>query len=182
MKCKANRRIIVLEASPREGSTLDVVKPNTNQQNNGVATGERNGKNQTPRPQNNKDREKQAHIAQLEDKFNHKTSNYKRSDSRGLNKEEIERLQNFLTSLEKPNASYSLARSDKYSNSFFLRASKDCLSSACVIDYGATDHMINSFYWSTSYNPCLGNQKIKVVVGILATMIGQGIVSFISSC
>lgn len=67
-------------------------------------------------------------------------------------------------------------------NSFFLRASKDCLSSACVIDYGAIDHMINSFYWSTSYNPCLGNQKIKVVVGILATMIGQGIVSFISSC
>lgn len=55
-RAEANRRIIVLEASPREGSTLDVVKPNTNQQNNGVATGERNGKNQTPRPQNNKDR------------------------------------------------------------------------------------------------------------------------------
>ena len=37
----------MLEGPPSEGSSFDVVKPNTNRQNNGVAIGETNGKNET---------------------------------------------------------------------------------------------------------------------------------------
>lgn len=59
-----------------------------------------------------------------EEKPNHENSNS--SEFERLKNEEIEIFWNLLTSLDKPNASYSLAISSKYSMTSFFNASKDC--------------------------------------------------------
>ena len=88
----------------------------------------------------------EAHMAKSEDSSSQETWNSRGSDGGGLNKEEIERLRSFLTSLEKHSTSCSLACSGKYSNSYALSASKNCFSSAWVIDSCATDCMTNAFH------------------------------------
>ena len=87
-----------------------------------------------------------VHMAQSEDCSRKEASNSKGSSGGRLNKEEIERLRSFLTSLEKPSASCSFARLGKYSNSHAFSASKDCFSSAWVIN-SSTNHMTNSSHW-----------------------------------
>ncbi|RVW28522.1 hypothetical protein CK203_100566 [Vitis vinifera] len=55
--------------------------------------------------------------------------NPKDSKIRGFNKEEIERLRNLLSSLEKPNGSCSFAQTSKFPTSYALSASTMILGS-----------------------------------------------------
>lgn len=98
----------------------------------------------------------QAYAAQFEE-FSHEKN--VKQENEGFNKDEIEQLKNPLSFLENPSASSSWARSVKYSDSYALSDSKDCLSSSWVID---TDHMTNSSHNFFTYIPCPGNKKIKV--------------------
>lgn len=88
-----------------------------------------------------------------------------------LNKEEIEKLRSLLTSIEKSIGSCSFVHSGNYNLSKALSASKNCKThDMWDVDLSAIDHMTNSSHYFTTYTPCLGNQKIKVAHGTLASI------------
>lgn len=92
----------------------------------------------------------------------------------------MERLRNFLNTLEKPSGSCSLAQNGNILNSYVFSASNKCNSTTWVIDSGATDHMAHSTSCFTTYQPCSSNRKIKVADGSLINVVGQGTVVFSS--
>lgn len=42
-----------------------------------------------------------------------------------------------------------------------------------IIDSFASDHTTNTYQLFTTYTPCLGNLKVRVVYGILSTIVGK---------
>ena len=119
-------------------------------------------------PQNN-----QANAAVLDFNPEHPTNNEPEIGT--LNKEEIEKLRSFLTSIEKSVGSCSFAQSGNNSISHALSVSKDCKTHKIwVVDSGAIDHMTNTLHHFTTYTPCLENQKIRVADGTMASIPGKG--------
>ena len=100
-----------------------------------------------------------------------------------LNKEDIEKLRHFLSSLETPIGSCSLAHSGKFPKSLALNVSKSCPLNPeiWIIDSGATDHMTNNASQFNTYTPSPGNRKVKVADGTLATLAGYGTIYLTSS-
>ena len=43
-----------------------------------------------------------------------------------------------------------------------------------IIDFGASDHMIDSYHLFSSYTPCAGNLRVKIADGSLAPVAGKG--------
>lgn len=78
-----------------------------------------------------------------------------------FNSEDIERLRNFLNTLEKPSGSCSFAQNGNTLNSYVLGATNKYISSTWVINSGATDHMTHFANWFTTYKPCPSNNKKK---------------------
>lgn len=93
-----------------------------------------------------------------------------------LNREEIEKLRSFLTTIDKPVGSCSMAQSGKYSTNCPLNGSSTVSNGIWVVDSGATDHMTNSSHNLSTYTPCPGNKKIKTVDGTLISIAGKGTV------
>ena len=96
------------------------------------------------------------------------------SATRGLNREEIERIRNLLGSLQKPSEACSLALSGISSFPFCMNASEKFYSNSWIIDSGATDHMTPTSHFFHSYTPCPSSRKIVVANGTLATVAGLG--------
>ena len=110
----------------------------------------------------------------LEKKPNHENSNSSKFE--GLKKEEIEKLWNLITSLDKPKASCSLVRSSKHSMIRSFSASKNCWNHI-ESNSGAINHMTHNSHHFSCYNLCPRNQKIKVVNGSLETVARRGAIT-----
>ncbi|CBI16749.3 unnamed protein product, partial [Vitis vinifera] len=91
-----------------------------------------------------------------------------------LNKEEIERLRNFVSNLDKQLGMCSLAQTSKSSISHTIRASYLPFTITWVIGSRATSHMIHFSHCFSSYNPCPNNKKIFIVYGSFTTVTSQG--------
>ena len=78
-------------------------------------------------------------------------------ESKDFNKEEIEKLQNFLAALEKPSSTCSLAHSGKCPISHGLNVSERSFRNLWIIDSGATDHMTHASQTFSTYTPCPSN-------------------------
>ena len=98
-----------------------------------------------------------------------------------LSKEHYKKLKTFLSQLE---TDAQIPTTNIVSHSFIqtgnieiLSASKDYLSSAWIINSGATDHMISHSKFFSTYTILSGKPKVKVVDGTFSLIIGQGIAS-----
>ena len=124
------------------------------------------------RPNRNANNRGQAHIAS--------SQSNNEGNLQGLasdfNNEEIEKLKNFLGTLEKPSAAgtCSLAFSGISSSSYVANVSEKISPKMWVIDSGATDHMTSSYKFFSSYNPCSSHKKITIADGSITTVAGQG--------
>ena len=97
-------------------------------------------------------------------------SKYNNMELGELNQEDIEKLKNFLGSLEKPRGVCPLTHSGKFPFSHAFSVSGMSLSSCWIIDSGAIDHMTHSSEKFSSYIPCPSNKKITIADGSLATV------------
>ena len=97
-------------------------------------------------------------------------------ESKEFNKEEIERLQYFLSTLDKPSLSStcSLLHSRKPSNSHALNAFDISFKDLWIIDSGTIDHMTPSSWFFYSYSPCSNNKKSATADGSLIIVTGIG--------
>ncbi|KAI5418366.1 hypothetical protein KIW84_042851 [Lathyrus oleraceus] len=82
-----------------------------------------------------------------------------------LTTEQLDRLYKLL---ESPTLSCSIATKG---NSAYLSVS---LSHTWIVDSGASDHMTGESTLFSSYSPCAGNQKIKIVDGSFSAIAGKG--------
>ncbi|KAK2433017.1 putative mitochondrial protein [Trifolium repens] len=116
----------------------------------------------------------------------------KSAESVYFNQEEIEKMKIFLSKLEKPAGSSSLAYSgkgssslaysgkllslnyDKFPISFGLNVSNTPSNRCWILDSGATDHMTPLARHFSTYSPCPSNKKIATADGTLITVAGQG--------
>jgi hypothetical protein len=114
----------------------------------------------------------QAHVASIV------SDNQEGSQSSPLdfNKEEIEKLRNFLGTMEKPSSTgkSKLALSGISSSSGVSNALEKISQKIWVIDSGATDHMTFSSKYFSSYSPCSSQRKITIADGSDTTVAGQG--------
>jgi hypothetical protein len=58
-----------------------------------------------------------------------------------------------------------------------LNASATPSNDLCIIDFDAYDHMTSMSPLFSSYNPCLGRDKVKITNGSLSPVSGKGSVS-----
>ena len=88
-------------------------------------------------------------------------------ESKEFNKEEIESLRYFLSTLEASSSSStcSLQQSSKTPISHALNAFDTSFKDSCIIDSGITDHMNSSSQFFLSYSPCSSNRKIATADG-----------------
>ena len=91
-----------------------------------------------------------------------------------FNKEEIEKLKNFLGSLEKSSlaGTCSLVFSGISSSSCATNVSEKISPKRWVIDSGATNHMTSSSKHFSSYTPYSGHKKITITDGSITTVAG----------
>ena len=83
-------------------------------------------------------------------------------------------MRSFLSNMEKPTGTCSLAYSGKHPFSFGLNASETPFKHSWIMDSGATDHMTHSSKFFSTYSPCPSNKKIATADGSLATVAGTG--------
>lgn len=196
---KESRRGVMLEPSSINGSAMVVAKPNKFSLNLFGETECSNGSKNPNReelwctyckkPQHTKEeywklyekphnlnrnrrnkacqQHKQAYMANYEGGSNSK-------EFEELNKEEIERLRNFVSNLDKQLGMCSLAQTSKSSISHTIRASYLPFTVTWVIGSRATSHMIHFSHCFSSYNPCPNNKKIFIVYGSFTTVTSQG--------
>src|ERR1044072_6722161 len=94
-----------------------------------------------------------------------------------LNQDEVEKMRSFLSKLDKPIGTGSLAFSGTFGEfpfSFGLNASDTHYNQFWILDSGATDHMTPLPNHFSSYSPCSSNKKISTADGTLMTTAGQG--------
>ena len=83
-------------------------------------------------------------------------------------------LKSSSTSSNFPNASmaHTCIGSKALFNSF--QSNSSIFYDPWIIDFGASDHMKNTFKLFQSYTPCFGNKKIKVADGGFSSIAGKG--------
>ena len=102
-------------------------------------------------------------------------------NAKPLNQDEIEQMRSFLTRLEKPTGTSSLAYSGTFPSlfgefpfSFGLNASDTPFKQYWILDSGATHHMTPLPTHFSTYSPCPSNKKISIADGTLITVAGRG--------
>ena len=95
-----------------------------------------------------------------------------------FNEEEIDKLEQFISQLEKPEGSSHFAQTGKYSQA--LSASRNQYTSTWIIDLGASNRMTSSSKSFSTYCPYPGNQKIKIADGTLVGIGGGGLIGHAS--
>jgi len=96
-------------------------------------------------------------------------------DGLDLNKVGIEKLRNFLESLDKKGkGTCSLALIGISSHSPTLHASRIAQPNSWILDSGTTNHMTPLSHYFITYSPCSSSRKITIADGSLTTVVGQG--------
>ncbi|XP_073121790.1 uncharacterized protein [Henckelia pumila] len=96
------------------------------------------------------------------------------SDSLPFTKDQLEKLfQLFDSRRDTSNSSCSLVQTGIFS---CANIANSVPNSVWIMDSGATDHMTGSSQLFSSYIPCAGNQRVKIVDGSLASVAGKGTV------
>lgn len=95
-------------------------------------------------------------------------------DQAEFNREEIENMNFFLGTLEKPTSlgTCSLACLGTISQSFTLRVLNMPTIRSWIIDFGAIDHMTKFSHGFVSYNSYLSNKRISTTYGTMITVVG----------
>ena len=93
-----------------------------------------------------------------------------------LNKEHLEKLYKLLTPTSSFGSITESGSSHLEQKGTFLTALSGVIKEPkpCIIDSGATDHMIGCAKLFSSYTPSPGNVKVKIADGSLSTVAGTG--------
>ena len=95
------------------------------------------------------------------------------SESSPFTKEQLEHLYKLFTTKMSVTPSSSLAQKS-ISFSAALLSSKPDSKAPWIIDSGASDHMTNCSKLFSTYSPCAGHKKVKIVYGTFSTIAGVG--------
>jgi len=97
----------------------------------------------------------QAYMTSIQQQGEQKLAEHKeQGDGLEFNREKIEKLRNFLNSLDKKEkGTCSLALIGMSPHSLTLHASRTTQSNSWILDFGATDHMTHLPHYFITYSP-----------------------------